>query len=159
MEARFGNLPTRPRSRESSESQRSQRDPKESFFKREWRKCRKTVWQAGSMYNIIVTALMSFVITLVILLVFRPIFIMSKNESLVSQMEYEYLTDPQVPPPADTSEYTISVAQCSCGAVLPQVPWIPRILPIVHLLPQRSVSPSNLLAKLSIHTVKGDVRV
>lgn len=52
---------------------------------------------------------MSFVITLTILLVFRPIFIMTKPDTPSSQVEYEYLTDPQFPPPSENCDYTISV--------------------------------------------------
>lgn len=113
MEARFGTIrhapPPPPRSRGSSKDRDGRsRDPQESFFKREWRQCRATVWKAGSKYNIILSSLLGFVATFAVLLIFRPIFVMTKTEGAKAPIEYEYMTDPQLPPPSDTSDYTIS---------------------------------------------------
>lgn len=106
MEARFGTLSQRT-GRASSPSLDSTK--KGSFFTREWQQCRATVWKAGTKYNIIVAALLTLIVTGIILFAFQPIFVMNKQEATAEPVEYEYLTDPQLPPPPDTSTYTVSV--------------------------------------------------
>jgi hypothetical protein len=113
MEARFGTIqhapPPPPRSRGSSKDRGGGvRDSQEPFFKREWRQCRATVWKSGSKYNIILSSILGFAATFIVLLIFRPIFVMSKAGATPAQIEYEYMTDPQLPPPPDTSDYTVS---------------------------------------------------
>jgi hypothetical protein len=107
MEARFGTL-RRNTGRSASPTLRPTLE-KESFFKREWQQCRTTVWQAGTKYNIIVTSLFSFIATVIILVSFQPMFIMTKHEVTSDPVDYEYLTAPPMPPPPEQARYNISV--------------------------------------------------
>ena len=129
MEARFGNIknlgPSTRRRRNSygtnSDSGRvNDFNKSPSFVSREWSNCKKTVWTAGSKYNIIVSSLIGFVATFIMLLIFRPIFIMRKKEEdqvQSSTVEVEYMTHPQLihnnHQPQQTvltdSEYSISL--------------------------------------------------
>lgn len=133
MEARFGTV-NRSRSRTQSSSpsensgnlrgggerggrRRSGRSSSSSkqgnVFQREWQLCRQTVWTAGSKYNILVSSFLGFVISLIILVAFRPIFVMTKvADSPIAESES------LVHPPLQDIRETVCEYKLSMGSIL-----------------------------------------
>jgi len=98
MEARFGKARSLNSSHESSPSARSKsthapHSTSSNFFQRQWQLCRDTARTPGSKYNVIVSSILGFIASFVILVIFRPLFIMRKIEPELST-ESEYLTGP-----------------------------------------------------------------
>lgn len=117
MEARFGKMPSFDESDRSVHSARSSEreagsgSSTRSFFARELRALRKTVWTAGSKYNILVSSLLGFLATLTLLLVFRPFFVMRALETPAATDESEYVNPPHFAPaePAVCADPVVSI--------------------------------------------------
>lgn len=125
--SRFPPMSERPRrSRHNSlddfggGSRRQHKSPRNqtSFVAREWSRCKKSVMVAGSKYNILISSMAGFVLTFVMLLIFRPIFIMRRMSPDADESAEEYVMSPHHKPAARSSTYTSSEYQISWGSVV-----------------------------------------
>lgn len=100
-----------------SRQHKSPRDQK-SFVAREWSQCKKSVMVAGSKYNILISSMAGFVLTFVMLLIFRPVFIMRRISPDADENMEEYAMHPHHKPTTQSSTYTSSEYQISWGSVV-----------------------------------------